>query len=520
MAAVTVCTAVRLDAAVLDDFEHGVQFAEGGGETNYFVWGLTNGQLVVYTNTPIPTPHGDVLITYDSVYWPSPRPPVGNLDGGRTLEVRMDLEHASADDLFAQLGVGGSTANQDSGYAAFVDRNEVGLMKYGYQGITTFYWDTLATTNENVTVRLAFTKTNNFLAITVKVVDKGNQRATLYERTFVDGPGRDGPVPPPDPHGYGFFTPDLGRPYTNFTYFAAGCSQVIFTTPPPLELRLDNLEYDVYDAPEIAIERNLVCLSWSEDTIEDQVVVTADSLTNSVWTPLPEPVFKRNGRLCVIVETTGEEQYFKLVPGTQFVDDFDGSMEPWRSVFSNPSDATHWLITNVNNALRIQTLSPLARDEWILQIPGSDIVFGDFSASVDIVDWDTNVLGQIVSICARGWLDPTNLGSTHGQCAGLILNEPVKGKCKPFFWVSDTGVITGGPEIVLKPGARYRLCFSAVGSKLSLRLYNVDNLNSPIAQVQMTHTTWSQGFVALHGRKWSDSYAVTLDNFFVSGTKP
>jgi enediyne biosynthesis protein E4 len=248
--AISACPAGLLNAAVIDDFEVPVKFAEGGGGTNYFRWGLTNGQMVISRPYPIPTPTTNVMTTYDNVYWPAPRLPDGNLAGGRTLEVRMDLIHASADNLFLLLICGGPSDGKDSAYGVFVDRNEVGLMKYKDSvALNSFYWDTLATTNENVNVRLAFTKTNSALIITVKIVDKGNQRATLYERSFVDGPGQDGPVPPPDPHGYGFFIPDQGGPYTNFTYAAAGCSQMIFTIPPQLEMLLDNLEYDVLGQP-------------------------------------------------------------------------------------------------------------------------------------------------------------------------------------------------------------------------------------------------------------------------------
>jgi len=176
--------------------------------------GVASGQLVVSRQNPIPTPQPNGWwATYDNVYWPAPRLPGGNLEAGRTLAVRMDLNHLSADDLFAMLMCGGTSDGKDSLYAVFIDRNEVGLAKYkDVVGMTTFYWDTLTTTTENVTVELALTKTNGSLVITVKVVDKGNQRATLYERTFVDGPGQDGPVSPPIRTGTGSSHRTRARP--------------------------------------------------------------------------------------------------------------------------------------------------------------------------------------------------------------------------------------------------------------------------------------------------------------------
>ncbi len=65
-----------------------------------------------------------------------------------------------------------------------------------------------------------------------------------------------------------------------------------------------------------------VLLSWPQSA-QEQIVVGADSLaSNAVWTPWPEPIFKRFGQMCVAVPTTASQQFFKTVLGTQFVDDF------------------------------------------------------------------------------------------------------------------------------------------------------------------------------------------------------
>ena len=222
-------------------------------------------------------------------------------------------------------------------YAAIVDRNEVALMKYGVLGFTTFYWDVLAITNENVTVRLAFTKTNSSLAITVKIVDKGNLRATLYERAFVDGPGQDGPVPPPDPHGTKLFNQDLGAPYTNFTYAWAGVWQLIPTSPPPLEMLLDNLEYDVYHPPhlEIAPATNGVSLNWMLP-LEEHIVVETDQLAGP-WCPCPQPHTRTGDACCLTMPCLSSQKFFKLTPGRQFTDDFSNAgARPGRHWFQEP----------------------------------------------------------------------------------------------------------------------------------------------------------------------------------------
>jgi hypothetical protein len=74
---------------------------------------------------------------------------------------------------------------------------------------------------------------------------------------------------------------------------------------------------------------NSARLEWPVPA-EDCIVVGANSLaSNAVWTPWPEPIYKRFGELCMAVPTTTTQQYFKLVPGTQFIDDFLDPQEPF-----------------------------------------------------------------------------------------------------------------------------------------------------------------------------------------------
>jgi hypothetical protein len=360
-----------LNAEVIDDFEDGVKFLEGGGGMDYFAWEVTGGQLVVSKSSPVPTPLNKALLTYDNVYWPSPSLAAGSLDGGRTLELRMDLIHASTDDLFLVLMCGGHNAGADSAYAVLVDRNEVALMKWRAGGnLAIFYWDTLSTEFEHVTVRLALKKTESGVVITVKVVDKATA-VMLYEKSFTDGPGQDTPMPPPDPHTIGMWTIDEGAPYTSFHYAGLGVWQMIRTEPPPLEMRLDNLEYDVYNAPEI----DSVRLSWSAKLVEEQIIVGANSLAgDAVWAPWPEPIYQRFGCPCVSVSTAEGARFFKSVRGTQFMDDFSEPKQPfanrlpWRLLWNDPNDE----ISVTDGVMRIRRLGPT--EQGILIRPPEEVM--------------------------------------------------------------------------------------------------------------------------------------------------
>jgi hypothetical protein len=520
--ALSAALAIPLGAEVIDDFEDGVKFLEGGGGMDYFAWEVTGGQLVVSRSSPVPTPMDKELLTYDNVYWSSPSLPAGSLDGGRTLELRMDLVHTSTDDLFLLLMSGGQNVGADSAYAVLVDRNEVALMKWRAGGnMAIFFWDTLQTAFENVTVRLALKKTESGVVITVKVVDKATA-VMLYEKSFTDGPGQDAPMRPPDPHTIGMWTIDEGAPYTNFHYAAVGVWQVIRTEPPALEIQLDNLECAVYNAPEV----DSVRLSWSANLVEEQIMVGADSLAeDAVWAPCPEPNYQRFGCPCVSVSTGDGAQFFKLVPGTQFIDSFNdlkqpfATRNPWEPWFHNGSDVSRFTITLADGVLKIQTQQDPVSGMVMVYSPGGGEIFRDFYASVDILDWGSSSQNSALGIAGRVQGSPS--GDVTGMYLGSMQVNPagVPGTAQLVFF--DGGADRPVPgTFSITAGKAYRLQFSAVGSQLTIRLVDLTD-GRTVKDGYIQDSRHTQGRVALWvNTRGSSAYARTVDNFFVTGTKP
>ena len=112
-----------------------------------------------------------------------------------------------------------------------------------------------------------------------------------------------------------------------------------------VEVVVDNLEYDLYDVPSITIAKS-VLLAWSENTMNEQIIVGASALESAVWTPWPEPVFNHRGFVSLAVPTSATQQFFKLVPGVQFLDDFKPLPQwpytargEWIPYFGNSTDA-------------------------------------------------------------------------------------------------------------------------------------------------------------------------------------
>jgi hypothetical protein len=452
--------------------------------------------------------------TYETGYWPASLP--GALLDRRTLEVRMDLVRASADDVYFILGVEGPSA----GYMLLVDENEVSLWKYTFTATASFFWTSAPVTNRNVTVALAFTRMTNTVLVTTRVMDKATDRI-LFERSVTDGPGSDCGIPVPPPHGMTILDPDPGAPETTFSIAWAGVFQWATTTPPPpLEVLLDNLEYDVYHPPhlEIAPATNGVDLNWLLP-LEEHIVVEADQLAGP-WCPCSQPHTRTGDAFCLTMPCQSPQQFFKLTPGRQFTDDFSSVVPSWTPWFTGAGKK--WVVTN--GVLQVSLRNQPSYGGLALCAVGAtnvEAVLRDFFASVDILDWVTSSNNwSSFALVGRGHMSSTNSGT--GYFGGLSLNSGGNlGLVEPWILVPERGYLDGTPFYIQEIPPPYRLQFSVVGTNISFRVLRATTWQ-PIREMSWNASTLTNGFVGLwfNGRTDAgDSYTNTVDNFFLSGTK-
>lgn len=285
---------------------------------------------------------------------------------------------------------------------------------------------------------------------------------------------------------------------------------------------LDHAEVLEYDSPVLRIA-HAVCLSWSENTTEEQIVVSADSPTDPVWTPCPEPMFRRGGRLCVTVPVTQAEQYFKAVPGTQFSDDFNSVKEPfasrndWGPLFFDPTDAARFMLTLVNEAFQIETVTRPVDGQVAIFPPGGGPVLRDFTASVDILDWASSQESAL-GIAGRVQGGP---GRVENAYLGSVRVNPAAGTGQLWFYDGASDV-QASPTFPITLDSDYRLEFSVIGRQLELRLWKLAETEVAVAQGRrQASTSLPPGRVALWvNTRGSTDYRRTLDNFSVTGTKP
>jgi hypothetical protein len=507
-------------AGVYDDFENPAQSGTLWSRTVWFGAGgqaVTNGQVRIFVTPDAP---GSAAFSFlESVRtW--------KLQEGRTLEFRADLLSSNDDGAVAFMGF--DLGDGTRGYGVFLDKDTLVLAKRANTPLQLFFLTNGTPVRvSNVKLVVSMTGVQSDVLLKFRILDNNNAGAVIFEREYRDTPGQDplqvGPDIPPGNY--------LGL---------SGCFQLglfrdaaIFDPDVPLppgamaEVVFDNAEVLEYDVPSVEIT-NSVLLSWSENTAEEQIVVAASSLaSNAVWTPWPEPIFKRQGQLCMTAATTTNQQFFTLVPGTQFFDDFSaakepfGTRHPWVQYYWDPADSNRFTWDTATGSLRVLASRSGSSGQGVALPPGPDVLVRDFWASVDILDWgaSTNTNERSVGLAVRGTINRTNVPNSNGYIGELWLNPAGSvGKAVLNIYASSDDP---GPPFNLEMGTDYRLVFSGTGNQLTLRLFKRDDMRQPVAARSRTSYMFAYGPVSLWIANYGHNlYDFTLDNFFVTGTKP
>jgi hypothetical protein len=512
--AIGACLAVPVDAKVLDDFEDAAK--SDAIWVKKCLFGACEQVVANGVATLAVTPDGDNGFSY---LWSRER---WTLQNGQTLEFRADLISSNGDGAVGYIGF--ALGDDFSMYVLGLDQDTIGMGKA--DGVIHLENDTPRKAN-NVKLILSMTGVGSDVWLRFKVLDNDNAGAVLFEREYWDTPEADpmhrGTDDPPANYlgRRGLF--EVAVYHDNAGLFDPN---IQLGQRERAEVVFDNLEVLEYATPVAKIEKSVCVVSWPEGTLEEQIVIGSSSLdTSAKWTPLPEPIFKRHGRLCVNVPITSTQQNFRIVPGIQFVDHFDPPKPPyagrtlWVPGFYEPADATCWEVTDTDGVLRFHTLQIPVDGRALTRLPGPDLVVADFWASVDILHSDFSLLGTSFAIAARVGGDPGNWPGLNDGCIGGVAPD-LMGVNQAQLFIRCGNADTYGAQFTIKPGTSYRLIFSGVGQQFSVEFVDLDAGQPAVDALVVTDSTFSQGLMALWFDVTQGMYDVTLDNFFVTGTKP
>ncbi len=438
---------------------------------------------------------------------------------GQTLELRTDVVSLTSDNLFALLVTMDTKGGE---YVLMRDRNEVALLKWSQtDGLSVAFWETTSITYQVCVLALTLTPEGDDLLVETTVIAKADGHV-LFHRTVRDTPASDWGVPDPLPHGWHIFGPDVGPPYTeDLKVVGLGMAHDTDGQQGSAAVYFDTFESRTGAAATLDIEKT-VTVGWPEDTFDEMIVAGADSIDSSVWTPYPAPITRQFGHLCIAVPATKAEQYFKLVRGTYFIDDFSEAKQPFatRQEYRLFWQDAEERVTVGNGVMQVSRTG--AAHAGVLIVPPEDVLVRDFYTSVDILSLTTSSSNWMsIVVTARGRFTNPEQTAGDGCIAGLVLNHnSLRGHVQTAISTSSGDVLGVNFSIEDRPPP-YRLEWSGVGQSLRLRVLSLVT-EEIIAEQALTHTLVTEGFVALYVRGPSNeptTHEVILDNYFVTGTK-
>ncbi len=157
-------------------------------------------------------------------------------------------------------------------------------------------------------------------------------------------------------------------------------------------------------------------------------------------------------------------------------------------------------------------------------------VYTDFYVSLDLVNWA--IKDQAVVVLGQ-W----TLGGSDGlsEGTGMILNYDVaqdgenagdrKGGQLQINSIAPgfAAATKAAADITLEPGRSYRLVFQGVGTSYTGRVYDLEDLTTPLATILVTDSTYSTGlcgFLSFSRNGTTGVTDVTIDNYYAGATDP
>jgi hypothetical protein len=225
-----------------------------------------NGQLVVTLSPLIPAPTNNISATH--VPGLHTLPSFGALPDNQTLELRAELVSANQNDAFANIALNWAAPALGSGYMFSKDEDELNLVKFYNQGtsLAYFFYTNQPVKNQNVTLVLALTREDSNVKINMRVLDRDNANAVLFDHTVTDTPQADEVLPNRSGRGFICMPDPPGNPWPLLG--SPGLAQLCVTwgnpqqaPNPRAQVVFDNLELWQYQTPQLGIQ-NAVVLSW------------------------------------------------------------------------------------------------------------------------------------------------------------------------------------------------------------------------------------------------------------------
>lgn len=503
IAALLAWLTLPMSADVIDDFEHGKRFytyAQGGIPEFEFVEGQVRCTLPNASTT--------------APFWYIP---TYELPEGTPVEFKVDVVSLNSSDAFARLSVAFTKPPdvvRSSGrfYSVYWLWGRVVATKE-YERRVLYWLDTSTPyTTEAVTLSLTLTRQGEHLKVGVKGVQRDDPDHVVFAREWTDSPSI---------QGDGDNGPPMDGPVTAV---GIGCGSISSTPPRPQGV-FDNVECSANPMPQnVGISLPVgkgAHLEWQSISI---VLEALD--VNGPWVPCPEVVSCNTGVLSVSTPLEGLNRFFRVVPGMQTVDRFDKTWDftSWETASLIPGQILRPVFSMSGGRGRLRGVDTRNTDV-VLFWGFPDPPMRDSVASVDIADWDETMEDAAFGILLRVkseqevWLCETE-GLPQQRYAGILTFKKAESPADSELSITGPGgeVLATQRFPVMDPAKEYRLRFWAVGDRLTIELFDLANLATPLITCAATDGRVPAGRDALFGTKSvTGTYDVTIDNYELSG---
>ncbi len=248
------------------------------------------------------------------------------------------------------------------------------------------------------------------------------------------------------------------------------------------------------------------------------------------WTPLLDPITTGTSAHSVNLASSKQHRFFRLAPGWHGMELFDNASGGWET--GSPVPGRVWKPSFSLYQRRGHIHGEGVRNEdFLLRFAGdAGNCYRDCVASVDVVDWDETMedagFGILLRVKPEGdlWFCGTE-GLPTQHYGGLLTFKTADNPAESALTITGPGDVSLAVQRfpALNPEKQYRLRFWAVGRQLTLEVFDLDDLETPIATCARVDGRIAEGMSALYGtrsRSAVGKYDVTIDRFMLSGATP
>lgn len=490
----SLCLDPPIRADVIDDFGGGRKFIMHG-DANHPDWQLAGGQLQV--TMPEIEAYGAFYYLRDY-----------QLKLGRPMEFRVDLRSLAPGDGYAGLAVLFTGApflpkGGDRGYILYRQHDKFLLYELWDDTATLWRAPAAPPMSQPETMSLILTREGTTMRVEARVVLSDDASTVRLLETVTD----------------------RSPPTTPVAAVLINCGSI----SNPSAVVFDNLACSGTPTPlRAGIQRQggaETALGLPGFTIPQHAAAV-----DGPWTACVAALSQEAGGRCATMACDGSERFFRLVHGRHVIEEFNDTSGAWATA-SLVAGQIHrpWLAVT-GGRCRIRGLGP-GNEDFVMQFPlAAGLWYTDCAASVDIVDWNETMVGAAFGIYLRVdagqdlWFPATD-GMPANHYAGMLQFKPLADSDTSAISINgsgDTALVTKQFPL-LDPTKRYRLQFCAAGSQLTLALFDLDHLDTPLATCQKRDTRFPKGLAALGGRRsraGNELYDVTIDRFLLNGAMP